>query len=444
MENLECQEYLTQARVLIGQEKYSVAIPILEKAEACDRMNEEVYLTKGLCYANLKELDEAKTEFEKALKVNRKSGLALFHLGNICMMQGDRAAGIENYNNAMMNGYDDAQLFFTLGVIFEEEGNDENAIRNYVKAIHKNPTRPDVRIRKIRLQIKNGDAQQAMESIDEMIMACPEVFEGYHLRFLLLMEVGKVKEAEETINGAMELFPNDVGFALDKAAIMTAKAQYEEALEYLKQIETTMDVDENSRRDIALERVKIAAKNADLDQTIEALESMKRTALESVPPKVDSEALYMLMNCYLSDNQFEKAKENAEVLSKMEELNQFNIPAWYYLPYILKNMGKEEEAKPLYQKAVEKYRNLSLQHPGNIDFYVFRILSLRDLEQYEKALELSDYLVAIQEDLAEAHTIRAVILLAMGREEEAKAEMKRSEELGGSPKKFAELMAAQK
>lgn len=441
MENLESQEYLTQAKILIGQEKYSAAVLILEKAEECDRMNEEIYLTKGLCYANLNELDKAKAEFGKALKVNRKSGVALFHLGNICMMLGDRAEGIENYNKAIMNGYDNAQLYFTLGVIMEEEGNDENAIHNYVKAIHKDPSRPDIRVRKIRLQIKNGAAQQAMESIDEMIVACPDVFEGYHLRFLLLMEAGKLQEAEETVNGAMELFPNEVGFALDKASLMTAKKQYQQALEYLETIEKTMDVDENSRRDIALERVKIAARNADMEKTIEVLEGMKREAEKADPPKVDCEALYMLMNCYLGNKQLEKAKENAEILFNVEQLNQFSIPAWYYLPYILKNMGKEQEAKPLYEKAVEKYRNLSLKHPGNIDFYMFRILSLRDLGNYDKALELSDYLVSIQEDLAEVHTIRAAVLTAMGREEEAKAELKRSEELGGSRKRFSELTA---
>ncbi len=444
MENLESQEYLMQAKALIGQQKYSAAVLLLEKAEECDRMNEEIYLTKGLCYANLNELDKAKEEFGKALKVNRKSGVALFHLGNICMMQGNDAEGIENYNKAIMNGYDNAQLYFTLGVIMEEAGNDENAVHNYVKAIHKDPSRPDIRIRKIRLQIKNGAAQQAMESIDEMIVACPDVFEGYHLRFLLLMEAGKMEEAEETVDGAMVLFPNEVGFALDKASLLTAQKKYQQALEYLETIEKTMDVDENSRRDIALERVKIAARNADMEKTIEVLEGMKREAQKADPPKVDCEALYMLMNCYLGDKQFEKAKENAEILFNVEQLNQFSIPSWYYLPYILKNMGKEQEAKPLYEKAVEKYRNLSLKHPGNIDFYMFRILSLRDLGNYDKALELSDYLVSVQEDLAEVHTIRAAVLAAMGREEEAKAEMKRSEELGGSRKKFADLMARQK
>ena len=93
--------------------------------------------------------------------------------------------------------------------------------------------------------------------------------------------------------------------------------------------------------------------------------------------------------------------------------------------------GKEAEAKPLYQQAISDLRAISLQNPGYIDSYVFRILCLKDLKQYDKAIELADYLVAIQEELAEAHMIRAIVLKEMGREAEAQEEKERAKSLGG-------------
>ena len=120
----------------------------MEKAVSSDRTNIEIYLSKGVRYANMNKLDNAKKEFEKALKINRNSGLALFHMGNIYMLQGEKVKGIENYNNAVANGYDDAQIFFTLGLFYEEEGNGELAMCNYVRAINKDPVRPDARVRK--------------------------------------------------------------------------------------------------------------------------------------------------------------------------------------------------------------------------------------------------------------------------------------------------------
>ena len=195
MDKMMCQEYLTQGQTLMSQGKYETALSFLAKAEQEDKLNIEVYLTQGVALANLDRLDEAKEVFEKALKVDRKSGIAYFHLGNIEMLQGDRGRGIEMYNAAVANGFDDAQVFFTIGLTYEEDGNDELALRNYNKAIHKDPLRPDARIRKIRIMIRNGRPEETLKAIDELILACPDVFEGYHLRFTLLLEIGNLPEA---------------------------------------------------------------------------------------------------------------------------------------------------------------------------------------------------------------------------------------------------------
>ena len=42
------QEYLIQAKALIGSEKYEGAISYLEKAESIDKMNLDIYLYKGI------------------------------------------------------------------------------------------------------------------------------------------------------------------------------------------------------------------------------------------------------------------------------------------------------------------------------------------------------------------------------------------------------------
>lgn len=425
------QEYINQGKMLLSQEKYNEAITYFERAEDADKFNIEVYLQKGICYANLQELEKAENEFEKALKVNRQSGMAMFHLGNIALLKGERAKGLEYYNKAIANGYGDSQIYFTLGLFYEEEGNDDLALRNYSKAIHTDPMRPDARIRQIRILIKNGDAQQALQAIDEMLLACPDVFEGYHLRFLLLLQANKFQEAEETIDKAIEIFPQDVGFALDKASLLVAQKRSDEALAYLDKIEQTMDIDAADQRTIAMQKARIAAEANDMEKTIEFLEKARDISKAVDSNTLDTEAVYMLMNCYLSDGKLENAKECAELLKNEEGANQFTTPAAYYLPYILKQMGKEKEAEALYQEAVEKYRNLSLQNPGNLDFYVYRIMCLRDLQKYEKALELCDYLEAIQGDLSEVHTVKGIVLYAAGREEEAKEEQKKAEALGG-------------
>ena len=71
MENMNLLEYMNQATALMGQEKYDAAITFLEKAENEDKFNIDVYITKGVAYANLNEFDEARVEFEKALRLTK-------------------------------------------------------------------------------------------------------------------------------------------------------------------------------------------------------------------------------------------------------------------------------------------------------------------------------------------------------------------------------------
>lgn len=431
MENINVQEYLMQANALMGQENYEGALQFLEKAEKEDKFNLDIYVTKGVAYANIENYVNAKKEFEKALKVNKKEGVVYFHLGNIELLSGNKAEGIGYYNNAIAYGYDEAQLYFSLGLMYEEDGNDDLAIRNYSKATLRDPIRADIRIRKIRLYIKNKHMQEALQALDELMLANPDVFEGYHLKFLVLVDMGKLAEAEKVLTGAMNLFPKDVGFALDKASLLITQKEYQAALSYLEEIERTMETEPDDRRSIAMERARIYALLEDMKKTIESLETARTISLLKEPPFLDLEALYLLMNCYLNEEDNHKVIECARELKKAEGEEYYSIAAYYYEPLALKNIGKSEEAKKLFKEAVSYYRNISLQHPGNMDSYAFRIMSLREISEYDKALELAEYLVMMKGDLAESHTLKATVLEDLGRTDEAKIERNIAVSCGG-------------
>lgn len=397
MINEEFQEYMIQGKALLGQEKY----------------------------------EEAKIQFEKALKINKKEGIVYFHLGNIEMLAGNKVRGIELYNNAIAYGFDDAQVYYSLGLMYEEEDNDNLAIRNYSKAIIKDPNRADIRIRKVRLFIKNQHYPEAIQALDEMLLSNPDVFEGYHLKFLVLVEQQKLKEAEEVIDAAMSLFPKDSGFAIDKASLFITKKEYNHAIEYLNKICDEMEVDLDAQHSIEMEKARAYAFLENMDKTIEALEKARTISLSYEIPRLDIEALYLLMNCYFNNENFEKVLEYAREIKKVEDEDYYVIAAYYYEPLALKLMGQVDEANRLFEEAVAYYRGKSLKYPNNVDSYAFRIMALRELGRNEKALELADYLVMVNDNLAESHTLRATILEELGRLEEAKVERVKAVSLGG-------------
>ena len=422
MDKQQVNEYLTQGSVLAGQGKYEEALLYYIKAEQEDPMEIEVYLSKGIALANLECLDNAKEQFEKALKLNRASGLAYFHLGNLAVLQGEITLGFENYNKAVASGYDDAQLYYSIGLLHEENGEIEMAIRNYSKAIMRDALRPDIRVRKARLLIQLNHVHEALQALDETILTNPDIFEGYHLKFTLLLQQKQYDKAEELLNQAVVLFPKDPGFAFDKASLYIEKKEFDMALALLSEIENADETDDGVLRKIYIERAQIHATREDVKSAITSLEKAK--ALSEDAGLFDSEVVFLLANCHLAAEEFDNVLDYARQLLEKADDGYNKETARYFEPLALKMLGRMEEALPLYNEAINEFRNQSLAAPGNLDAYLLRVMCLRDIEQHDKALELIDYIITLQPEQAEPRLLRVAILEALGRNDEAAEESK--------------------
>lgn len=423
-------EYLHQGELLLGKKNYESAIQYFEKAKKEDPFNIDIHINIGVAYANLDQYDNAEKSFLNALKVNKELGVVYFHLGNIYFLKDDKAKGLQHYNLAIAKGFEEAQMYFSLGLMFEEDGDNLLALRNYSKAILLDTLRPDARVRKARLYIKNKQYPEALQTLDELIVACPDIFEGYHLKFQILNGNGEYEKAQQVLDKARKLFPNDLGFILDQAEMYTSLKQYNDALALLEEAEKK-DQGGLDKHAVAMERARISALMGNMENTINYLKEAKKISSESEEPYFDSEATFFLMNCYINIENYSEALACSKELKEDENYGYYYLSALYYEPYCLQKLQQGKEALELYQKGVEILRNYSIKHPGNTDCYIFRILCLKELQQYDKALELSDYLLMVREGEAEIHALRAIILTAMGRLEEAKKEKEKAREIGG-------------
>lgn len=424
MENMDCREFLGQAGVLMRQRKYDEALQYLDRAEQADQTNVDVYMAKGVCLASLQRYKEAEGQFETVLRLDRRNGLAQFHLGNIYMTTGFEAEGLDLYNRAIANGYGDSQIFFNLGLFYEEHDDEEMALRNYAKAYHANPGRADARVRRIYLQLRRGELTAALQAIEELIQACPDLFEGYHLRYLVLMQLGREDEAEQSVEQALQRFPQDVGLATDKVSLLIEKGQYDRALEYIVQIESGMEFGPGDRQNLALQKARIAAEMQDLDKTIAALEEARACAEEDPVLAMNHKSLFLLASCYMSKKEYPKAQICVQEILDSKAKSEYTAAAIYFKPLLLNLAGEKQAAEKEYRDAIKQLRGLSLAAPGQMDFYIFRIFCLRDLGEFDKALELCDYIVKAAENSGEVHTVRASVLTAMGRQAEADEEQK--------------------
>lgn len=428
MSNSESMEYLNQARYFVGTEKYGDALEYINRAIASDKMNKELYVQKSIILANLDQYDEAIEEIGNALKIDKTYAEAYFHLGNLYLMTGNQSSGIENYNKAIANGFDDSQIFFNLGLMYEEDGNDELAIRNYTKAILKDPLRVDARVRKAKIFITNGKQHEALDTLNELILADPDLYEGYHLKALLLADMGEFDDAMDVLNEGIKLFPKDPSFLLDKVNVYVMQEKTDKAREMVATLESDYEMDLDQKRHLELEKARLYALEADIDSIVSSLLKAKAISKELDPSKIDAEATFLLVNCCLEKKDYMAAVTYSKELIESEEL-AYAIPAYYTLPYAYAHSGEDEKAKVQYKESISKLRAITLGNPEILDGYLFRALCLKEIGEHDKALELSDYLLKVDDNSKSFHNLKAEILYAKGDEDAAKAEKAIAESL---------------
>lgn len=371
--------------------------------------------------------------YKKALLIE-KSGELYFLYGNACFMNDDVHEGLENYNLAISAGYDGDEMLFFMGMAYEHLNDDHMALRYFQKACIKNPSRPDYLVKKITTLIRLDMIDSAEESVEQLLKNSPELFDGYHLKTQLLLHRGKIQEAIKFAKSASDRFPEDAELMYDYVKCVALSGQLDQAYKLLNSAKQ-MKYFEHAKRDFVMLEAQIAAEKNDIDHAIACCREC--IALERAD-YFEGEARFMLMNMYMAKKEFDNALEVASALIKNDGGDSYYYAALYYRAFCLRQLGKTEEAKRLYREANSIYRLATLENPAAIDIYLYRVMCLKDSEDYDKALDLLDFISGISEDIAEVYTLRADIYRSMGREAQAKNELQKAYQLKPELKDFYE------
>ena len=79
-----------------------------------------------------------------------------------------------------------------------------------------------------------------------------------------------------------------------------------------------------------------------------------------------------------------------------------------------------------YKSLVSELRRLSLKSPQNYEIYIYRLLCYVELGDFEKAIELSNYLENAYPELPDGHLYRYHIYKRMGLLEKANIEKEKA------------------
>ncbi len=417
---MQARDANQQGVVLLKAGNLEAAKKKFDRAVELDPMLPDSYKNYGDLYVAAKEYAEAKRYYKKALLIE-KQGLFYFLYGNVCFLNDEPHEGLENYNLALSAGYDSDEMLFFMGMAYEHLNDDRMALRYFQKAIFKNPSRTDYKVKKMSVLLRLDMLDEAEKAAEELLLEEPELYDAYHIRTSLFIQRRELDKAEAFAKAASGRFPEDAELYYDYARVVALNQKFDEALVMIKAAKKLKYYESAKPQFMSLE-AQVLAESGKIDDAIRCCE--ERIALEE--EEFDAEDRFMLANLYFTKPDYEKALQVSGEIIEENQKDSYYFSALYYRPFCLKKLGKEEQAVHFYEEAVKLYRLATLKQPEALDAYLYRAMCLKDIEKYEEALDVLEFLDGLGSEIAEIHTIRADIYNLTGKRSLAKEEIEKA------------------
>lgn len=421
---IEAKDFNQQGIALFKAGNYEEAAKKYDKAIEIDPMVMESYINYGNLYLKTGQYQKAKNYYKKAL-LFEKNGEVYFHYGNACFMNDEPGEGLEYYNLAISAGFNNDEMLFFMGMAYENMDDNGMALRYYTKAIQKNHMRPEYKVKKIETMIKLNMMDEVKKSVDELIMEEPELFDGYHLKTLILFEDNDYEKAAEFAKSASERFPSDTDLLYDYARAVSLTGRLDDAIKIIENAKKLKFFDESKDRFSLLE-CEIYATGGEYDKALSKSEECLKLINDDV---VLANIRFMRINMLIEKEKYEEALKDADEIINSSDRGSFYYAALYYKPFCYKKLGRNNEAEREYKDSITLYRLATLQNPDAVDAYMYRAMCLRDIEKFDEAIDMLEFVENINDGLAEIHTIKADIYKMMGKEVLYKEELNKAYEI---------------
>lgn len=413
---------ISQGINLMRTESYEAARVCFEEAIMINPRSAEAYRHLGNALANLEKYDEAIKAFQKILITEPDDGEALFSIGNIYVLKEQKLKAVEFYNKAEAAGYESAQLYQIMASIFFEADDIAQALRNITRVIHVAPFDGELRLFKVRIYLAYNRYDEAIEALDEMESILPDAYEVYDLKAQIYCGLQRFEEALASAEKGRERFPEDANLAVTKLKVLVLADQRGAAYELLKELKAN-GIYDRALKDMALQEATLDIEEGKAEEAYQVL----LHAEEKLPG--DADLLYLLLDLCGKTGQYEKVLTHSEKLAGLECGDFYRATALFFHATALDELGEKEKAREEFKRLTSQMRKFTIDNPSFYEGYLYRLLSHTKIGEYDKALELADYIEHLYPDKADSHAFRHFICKAMGDTARAEEERKLAKEM---------------
>lgn len=397
-------DYMTAGNYEKAAEEFK---KILEKDSECT----EAYIHLGNAYVNQENYQEGLKAFKTALMFEPENGLVLYSIAGTYLLSDNFAEALKYYNRAETAGYRTIEMYQTMSVIFIESEDYPQAIRAISKAIELKPLRGDLYVRKAELQIEAGMQDEALETLEEFKELIPDAANTYMLGVQIYCLRKEYRKALEIAEEGLARFPEDPAMQLLKCKALVEGEAYEEARDYLLEVRKN----ELNREQLRTAVMYQATSYARLEQGKEIVQVLE----EYLKENEDQEMAYFLLNTYLLLKDYDGIIKTADKLIAMPAEDRVLAAALYYRAHALQQRDGMAAAEAEFKRLTRELRTISVRVPNGREIYIYRLLLHTELKEYEKALNLTEYLKNAYPEMTDGYLYSYFVYKRMGNREKA-------------------------
>ncbi len=192
---------------------------------------ERGYNNRGVAYLDAGRLQEAQSDFNKAITLNPRYPEAYLNIANMNLRQGRTEEAVQGYNKAISFRPTYSEAYLNRGVVYLRTGRHAEAIKDFDHILQINSKNEDAYLNRGLAYMGLGKTQEALSDIDEAIHLNPKLASAYMNRGILDAMRGRVESALADMNKAISLDQKNDEIYFNRAIIYGAIGRHQEALQ---------------------------------------------------------------------------------------------------------------------------------------------------------------------------------------------------------------------
>lgn len=236
---------LRKAQILSSTGEIKSSLEILSKVEVLDPNNEEVYLTKASCYAQLKDHEKAIKNFEKVLEIAEGDDTlddVLLDLAIEYENIGEIYKAIDCLKKALMLNPKNETVLYELAFCFDQTNNLEDSINFYKFYLEDNPYSFTAWFNLGNSYSKIGDFVSAIDAYKYCTSINEDFAPAYFNMATCYNEQERLDEAVEALNECVRVDPEDAQTICYLGELFEKMEDNNKAIEYYVK---SIEIDEN-------------------------------------------------------------------------------------------------------------------------------------------------------------------------------------------------------